>query len=652
MNKEHLILQNVRKNLKNYALYIFALTFSVALYFSFVTLQYDPAMDELEALVDGKIIMNVGSIFLIFIIAAFVIYANNLFLKRRSKEIGLLQIVGMTKGSIFRLLSMENAILYVGSLVIGIFFGFAASKMTVMILFKIIAIDAVTVLRFSPESLGQTVLLFTILYLIILTMNYMFVHRQQIVTLFRASSTTEERMRSISVPTIVGGIIGFCLLIFAYILLSRLFSGDFPGKALFRAMLAIIVAIIIGTYLFYKSSIRLFLHINRKRKDGYVSLNDVLSLSAIMFRMRSNALLLTIITLVSALAIGLSSLAYIAYYSTEKNARQIAPHHFSIFEVDEAEKFTERLEKSDITYTIHMIPILKVNVDITKVLVPGSFDKLDISEDPRLDLTVISARSIEGIDVSPGEVLLTKPADAYEGMLQFTDRGNIEVIGKTHTVKLKYAGMTSESVLHQRLTNGFPTVIVHDDLYEQFAHDIDTSIPNPFPLYIAIDIAQVSQLDKANHIFHELDLNKWTGTWAGSESQLDMRTIQKQGMGVLIFISGFLGLTFLVTSGCILYFKQIDESEEEKANYTILRKLGFTEADLLQGIRKKQLFNFGIPLVIGLLHSYFAVKSGWFIFGTEMWTPMLLVMGIYTILYSLFGMLSVRYYKRLIQKAL
>src|SRR5690625_1445781 len=128
MNRGHLLLQNVKKNIKSYALYIFALTFSVALYFSFVTLQYDPAMDELEALVDGKIIMNVGSIFLIFIIAAFVIYANNLFLKRRSKEIGLLQIVGMTKGSIFRLLSMENAILYVGSLVIGIFFGFAASK--------------------------------------------------------------------------------------------------------------------------------------------------------------------------------------------------------------------------------------------------------------------------------------------------------------------------------------------------------------------------------------------------------------------------------------------------------------------------------------------------------------------------------------------
>src|SRR5690625_123467 len=181
MNKEHLLLQNIRKNLKNYALYIFALTFSVALYFSFVTLQYDPAMDELEALVDGKIIMNVGSIFLIFIIAAFVIYANNLFLKRRSKEIGLLQIVGMTKGSIFRLLSMENAILYVGSLVIGIFFGFAASKMTVMILFKIIAIDSVTVFRFSSESLGHTVLLFSFLFIIIFMMYLLFLHRLKIV---------------------------------------------------------------------------------------------------------------------------------------------------------------------------------------------------------------------------------------------------------------------------------------------------------------------------------------------------------------------------------------------------------------------------------------------------------------------------------------
>ncbi|MGB8270103.1 MAG: FtsX-like permease family protein, partial [Priestia megaterium] len=109
---------------------------------------------------------------------------------------------------------------------------------------------------------------------------------------------------------------------------------------------------------------------------------------------------------------------------------------------------------------------------------------------------------------------------------------------------------------------------------------------------------------------------------------------------------------FLITSGCILYFKQMDESEDEKPNYTILRKLGFTEKDLLNGIKIKQLFNFGIPLIVGLLHSYFAVQSGWFWFGTEVWTPMIIVMIIYTVLYSIFGILSVLYYKKIIKEAL
>lgn len=127
---------------------------------------------------------------------------------------------------------------------------------------------------------------------------------------------------------------------------------------------------------------------------------------------------------------------------------------------------------------------------------------------------------------------------------------------------------------------------------------------------------------------------------------------QKSLFGLAMFIVGFLGLTFLITSGCILYFKQMDESEDEKPNYTILRKLGFTRNDLLKGIRIKQIYNFGIPLVIGLSHSYFAVQSGWFLFGAELWTPMIIVMVLYTVLYSIFGLLSVLYGKKVIKSAL
>ncbi|MNP28488.1 Bacitracin export permease protein BceB [compost metagenome] len=157
-----------------------------------------------------------------------------------------------------------------------------------------------------------------------------------------------------------------------------------------------------------------------------------------------------------------------------------------------------------------------------------------------------------------------------------------------------------------------------------------------------------ASVEQANELFKTLKFDEKNK----QDSQLESIKGQKQNMGLIMFIVAFLGLTFLITSGCILYFKQMDESENEKPNYTILRKLGFTQGDLLRGIQMKQLFNFGIPLVIGLLHSYFAVKSGWFLFGTELWTPMILVMLLYTALYSIFAILSVFYYKKVIKEAL
>ena len=120
MNINYLIYRNLKKNIKNYYLYVFALIFSVGLYFAFVTLQYDPAMDEAKGSVKGAAALGAASVLLVAIVAIFLLYANTIFIKRRSKEIGLFQLIGLTKGKIFRILSAENLILYFGSMVIGI----------------------------------------------------------------------------------------------------------------------------------------------------------------------------------------------------------------------------------------------------------------------------------------------------------------------------------------------------------------------------------------------------------------------------------------------------------------------------------------------------------------------------------------------------
>lgn len=652
MRTRHLIYQNLKKNIKNYYLYIFALIFGVALYFAFVTLQYDSSMDEMKEMIKGEAALRAGSIFLVLIVTVFLLYANNMFIKRRGQEIGLFQLIGMRKGNIFLILSTENLLLYTGSLVVGIFFGFAVSKLIIMILIKMTEIEAIATLSFSSEALIQTVIVFAVIYMLIMLVNYIFIKKQSILSLFQMTSTTEEKANKLSIVTVIIGLVGIGLIIFGYYLSTKLFGGDFPGNKLFLAMLAILGSVIIGTYLFYKGSVSFIFHLIRKKKDGYLTLNNVLSLSSVMFRMKSNAILLTIITIVSTLAISLLSLTYISYYSAEKTAEEMAPNHFSLFNTDDAEKFTAGLEEQDIEYTTQEIDVPFMFINVEDALVPGSYNNLDIRDDPRLPLRVISDQSIANIEVAPYEAVLIKPVDAMEQLLTFKSSGSIELIGETITQELNFTGIEDDTLLPLRLTEGFPVAIVNDSVYQQFVNDLDPSIQDEFSVYVGVDIKHSRHMQKANDIFHDLELNILRGKWVGFESQLELSTIQKQSMGLIMFIVGFLGLAFLITSGCIFYFKQVDESEEEKSNYTILRKLGFTEEDLIKGIRIKQVFNFGIPLVLGLLHSYFGVKSGWFIFGSEMWTPMITVMALYTVLYSVFGLLSVQYYKRVIQAAL
>jgi len=637
--------RNLKKNVKNYYLYVFALIFSVALYFAFVTLQYDPSMNEVKSSIKGAAALKAASILLIAIVAIFLLYANKLFMKRRSKEIGLFQLIGMTKTAIFRLLSTENFLLYYGSLLIGTFIGFSCSKLVMMILFKITGVKTNATLQFSIEALIQTLLVFSVIYLVILFINYIYIKRQTILSLFRVISSTEGKVKKISVLQMIIGVVGILFIVSGYYVSSKLFDGDFTTiNELFIAMTFILGTVIIGTYLFYKGSVTFIANMIRKSKGGYLSINEVLSLASIMFRMKSNALLLTIITTVSALAIGLLSLCYISYYSADKNAKDNVPSNFSLITTKEAKQFEQALMAKNISFSEKRIPVLYADVNVKNIM---ETSLKEINADPNImTLAIISDEAISNLHLGKNESIFFGNSGILNKIISFKNSGYIKLSGKSQTTTLKYSGIREESILPYNFTSGsLPVAVVNKAVFEELRTDLNPNLQQK-SLYIGIDIKDDNNIEKADAIFHKLNLSE------DNLSRYEMSSSQKQNMGLVMFIVGFLGLTFLITSGCILYFKQMDESEDERPSYTILRKLGYTQRDLLKGIQAKQMFNFGIPLAIGLLHSYFAVKSGWFFFGTELWTPMIAVMLLYTILYSIFGVLSVLYYKKVIKAAL
>lgn len=648
MSINQLILRNLKKNLKNYYLYVFALVFSASLYFAFVTLQYDPSLDEAEGTVKGAASIKAASILLVAIVSIFLLYANSIFIKRRSKEIGLFQLIGMTKNRIFRILSVENLILYFCSVFLGIFVGFAASKLIIMILFKIMGVEAIATLNFSFQPLVQTLLVFSAIYLLIMLMNYAFIKRQTILSLFRVTSMTEGKVKKVSMLEMITGIFGIIMIIAGYVVSSKLFDGAFTQMTeLFMAMIVILATVIIGTYLFYKGSVSFIFNIVRKKKNGYLNINEVLSLSSIMFRMKSNAILLTIITTVSALAIGLLSLSYISYYSAEKSAQSSIPTDFSMTDKGDADAFKEALSDSKIDYDEKVIDVIQVDVNVKEIM-ETSLEGVNFDSDI-MTVPVISDESVKGINLAEDETLFSGYSNMMEKVISLKDSGKIELKGKNEVIPQTYLGLNDDTFLSYYFTSGgLPVAIVDHTIFDRLKKDVDPKIQKVSSVNIGIDVKDEAELEKANDLFSKMNFKEEHV----NDSQLEMFNTQKKNMGLIMFIVGFLGLTFLITSGCILYFKQMDESEGEKSNYTILRKLGFTRGDLLRGIQAKQVFNFGIPLVVGLLHSYFAVQSGWFFFGTEVWTPMIIVMALYTALYSIFGILSVFHYKKVIKESL
>lgn len=645
MNINQLVFRNLKKNLKNYYLYVFALVFSVALYFSFVTLQYSPALDDVKGSIKGGASIKAASVLLIAIVGIFLLYANSIFIKRRGREIGLLQLIGMTKQKIAKLLNAENFILYVVSMAIGIIAGFIGSKLMLMVLFKVTGVNAIANLHFSGMALLQTLIVFFVIYGLIMLRNRWFINRQTILSLFRTTSSTEQRVKKISVFEIIIGVLGIAFISSGYYISSQLFTGTYTSMlALLLAMIYILASVIIGTYLFYKGSVSFIANIVRKRKNGYLAIHEVLSLSSIMFRLKSNALLLTIITTVSALAIGLLSLSYISYYSAEKTAEQQIPSHFVMGSEKDTDTFTRALSDKHIAYETKQFKVIQAKFDAKKIM---DSEIKNMNNDPGvLTLPVISEKNAPDIHVKSNEVTLSGYSDLLKKFMPIQSSGDVKLLIKK-PLDLKVIDMKKDYLISYNFTfGGLPVAVVSQSVFEQLDQQKDPKLQIENNQYHAVNIKDDQNLEQANDVFTSLKLGD------NSMSQLATTQQQKQTIGLMMFIVGFLGLSFLVTSGCILYFKQMNESEEEQTSYTILRKLGFTEKDLLKGIRLKQLFNFGIPLVVGLLHSYFAVQSGWFFFGGELWTPMLIVMSIYTVLYSIFGFLSVQYYKKVIKESL
>ena len=649
MKLNNLVIKNFVRNLNNYALYIFALVFSVALFFSLLTLTLDEnAMNEIATSTPMTALFSVGSVTVVIIIIMFVMFANMIFIKRRHKELALFQLIGMNRSKIFRILLLENFIIYFGSLVGGIVLGFFISRLLLMLLLKIMRVDMMVEMNFSPTAVLITAGVFVFIFIVLMIQNYVFLKRSSLINMLKLNKTSENTGKPLGKLTIIFGISGILMIALGYYMSQTMFDRAMENPVLLPVyMVAILFLTILGTYFTFKYSVAFILNMVRKSKNGHVNVNDVLSVTSVMFKMRSNAFLLTAIAVITAISITAMSLSYITYYSTDKMLDSTTPYDYTVENAEDMDFYEDLLNENG--YEIDRMEKSFMHYSVVRTA-----DNTDLpeNEDPSMNsgemgIVVASDAEFEDYDVAENEAKVTGTIAILDMFMSFDEGDPVTFTdGKDFNRTVEVTETISDGILPSNLTFGLPALIIDDAVYQELTEhqpEENSEFEMPSELFAFNIIGGdedevVEMMDKEEH--------------PAFESKLMDYNEMVQMSGMMAFIVGFLGFAFLLTSGCILYFKQIDECEDEKGSYKVLRKLGFSQGEILKGLSLKMIISFGIPLVIGMLHSLFAVKSGWFIFGIEMWTPMLIVMGVYTVLYSIFALMSLGYYRKIVRNSL
>ena len=631
-----LVLRSMRTNMKQDYLYFFALIFSTTLYFVFAALQHDSSMVAAAfGDVQFALFLRVSGILLLTLVVIFMIYANSIFLKRRSREIGLYQLSGLTRRQVVMLLMMENVLLGMGALLIGIGVGALVSRLFLLILMKLIRIESVVSLSFSTSAASQTVIAFALLIGITLVQICVKIYCTTLFELLQADRKGDHPQRPTAVRSIWTGALSLVLIATGYLL-----SSITPDQGLLLHMLIILSSTILGTYLLFRVTIGWLFYRIRRRMNGQLGLKNSLSLAPLMHRMRANASSLTLITVLSAVTLTMVSVAYSLYYSAEHESRAMLPFDF-IFENHEevALDFGTQLEKAGIQFIYHPLE----GVRLTDIIDTGK-------EERKLLLLAAEQLRTSGVNVDipeQGEAVWYRgqrttwgKERSHEAFLQPIELG----VGED-SIRINVVRSMDRYAMNFNV-NGIQLVVREVMLKDILAQMTDTLRRED----VRIDTYQITAKDD-RAAASDLYMRKFQTTpFKQDFNSYYQASIQK--FGLIMFVAGFLALIFLIATGSILYFKQMTEAEEERNSYRILRQLGFGEREILGGIIRKQLFVFAIPLAIGLVHSSFAVRAASAWTSSDITMPAAMAMSVYTIIYFVFAILTVGYYRRVVKLAM
>ena len=275
--------QNIRNNKSAYIPYMITCIFCIAMIYMMEFLRDCPTLDQAVRQADEvRMIVFTGEIVVEIFCIIFLIYSNSFLMKRRQKEIGLYNILGLERNHIGIVMFLETIITSIGSLAGGIAAGIIGSKLALLLLLKLLHIPSVLGFYISVKGIFTCLFMFGIVFLMILFLNLAKIHLSRPVELLRGNNIGEKEPAAKWLMALIGFI---CLGAGYYLAVTT----ESPIKAITIFLLAVIL-VMAGTYLLFTAGSIVILKFLRRRKSFYYRTGNFISISGMLYRMKQNAI--------------------------------------------------------------------------------------------------------------------------------------------------------------------------------------------------------------------------------------------------------------------------------------------------------------------------------------------------------------------------
>ncbi len=610
-----LAVTNMKNNRQFYVPYLLAGIVSVMMFYSMRAMQGNDAMSSMRGGMHLVLILTMGLVVIGIFVSILLFYTNSFIMKRRKKELGIYNILGMEKRHIAKVLFWESLISYVCSVVIGLVAGILFQKLLMMLLYRLTGLEQK--IRFSVSGYGclQTIELFGLIYLAILIYDFMQVRLAKPVELLSGSNAGEREPKTKLLLAIVGVA---CIAGGYYIAIT---TEDIM-KVLLLFLVAVLL-VIIGTYALFTAGSIALLKMLRSNKKFYYQTRHFTAVSGMIYRMKQNAVGLANICILSTMVLVMISTTVSMYagLNDELASRYNGDVSINVSYPslpDQEERQAVRKALADcIKEQGRIITGQSAYADFYSI-VNLNGNTIEVATDPgTAGMRLLHVFTRDDYEAMLGQEVMTLQQENEVLLVSSDDLSypQISLLGKTYQVAGIEPLSKDAAYMANLIDAGLIYVVVKDDAALEEVIDTYAKIYTEKTCLLNYELAfdldgtpeqQKLVADTLRDKLTELSGDP-SGEWGditgfSLESKQEGREDFLSINGGLLFLGLFLGSLFLMVTVLIIYYKQISEGYEDKERFAIMEKVGMSSSEVKTAITTQIRIVFFLPLVTAAIH--------------------------------------------------